>query len=117
MANGQLLSGSASRNTFGHVQLGGLAPKIVNLIKLAHGYNEHWAIADYLQRAARHVASQTDFDQAFALGKAAVDLAMVGKNALCPLSSVVAAPLDEVANQEKMMLRPLISDDGLGITV
>ena len=55
--DGQLLPGSASRNTFGHVQVGGLAPKLANLIKLAHGYNEHWAIADYLQRAARYIAS------------------------------------------------------------
>ena len=93
MAVGQLLSGSASRNTFGHVQLGGLAPKLANLIKLAHGYSEHWAIADYLQRAARHVATQTDLNQAFALGNAAVDLAMVGKNALMPIIERVSGAL------------------------
>ena len=93
MADWQLLYGSACRNTFGHVQLGGLAPKLANLIKLAHGYIEHWAIADYLQRAARHDASQTDLNQAFALGQAAVDLAMVGKNALMPIIERVSGAL------------------------
>lgn len=125
-ADGQLLSGSTSRDAFGHVQLGGLAPKLANLIKQAHGYKYHWAVADYLQRAARHIASQTDLDQAFALGKAAVDLAMQGKNALMPTIERVSdapyqwqigtAPLDEVANQEKMMPKSFFSDDGFGIT-
>ena len=125
-ADGQLLSGSTSRDAFGHVQLGGLAPKLANLIKQAHGYKHHWAVADYLQRAARHIASQTDLDQAFALGKAAVDLAMEGKNALMPTIERVSdapyqwrigtAPLDEVANQEKMMPKSFFSDDGFGIT-
>ena len=75
-ADGQLLSGSTSRDAFGHVQLGGLAPKLANIIKQAHGYKYHWAVADYLQRAARHIASQTDLEQAYSLGEAAVNLAM-----------------------------------------
>ena len=112
-ADGQLLSGSTSRDAFGHVQLGGLAPKLANIIKQAHGYKYHWAVADYLQRSARHIASQTDLEQAYALGESAVNLAMEGKNALMPTIVRVSdapyeweigtAPLDEVANQEKMM--------------
>ena len=125
-ADGQLLSGSTSRDAFGHVQLGGLAPKLANIIKQAHGYKYHWAVADYLQRAARHIASQTDLEQAYSLGEAAVTLAMAGKNALMPTIVRVSdepyewrvgtAPLDEVANQEKMMPRSFFSDDGFGIT-
>ena len=125
-ADGQLLSGSTSRDAFGHVQLGGLAPKLANIIKQALGYKYHWAVADYLQRAARHIASKTDLEQAYSLGEAAVNLAMEGKNALMPTIvrvsdepyewKVGTAPLDEVANQEKMMPRSFFSDDGFGIT-
>ena len=125
-ANGQLLSGSTSRDAFGHVQLGGLAPKLANIIKQALGYKYHWAVADYLQRSARHIASQTDLEQAYALGEAAVNLAMEGKNALMPTIVRVSdapykweigtAPLKEVANQEKMMPRSFFSEDGFGIT-
>ena len=125
-ADGQLLSGSTSRDAFGHVQLGGLAPKLANIIKQAHGYKYHWAVADYLQRAARHIASQTDLEQAYSLGEAAVNLAMAGKHALMPTIvrvsdepyewKVGTAPLEEVANQEKMMPRSFFSDDGYGIT-
>ena len=125
-ADGQLLSGSTSRYAFGHVQLGGLAPKLANIIKQALGYKYHWAVADYLQRAARHIASKTDLEQAYALGEAAVNLAMAGNNALMPTIvrvsdepyewKVGTAPLDEVANQEKMMPGSFFSDDGFGIT-
>jgi 6-phosphofructokinase 1 len=125
-ADGQLLSGSTSRDAFGHVQLGGLAPKLANIIKQSLGYKYHWAVADYLQRAARHIASKTDLEQAYSLGEAAVNLAMAGNNALMPTIvrvsdepyewKVGTAPLDEVANQEKMMPRSFFSDDGFGIT-
>jgi len=125
-ADGQLLSGSTSRDAFGHVQLGGLAPKLANIIKQALGYKYHWAVADYLQRAARHIASKTDLEQAYSLGEAAVNLAMAGNNALMPTIvrvsdepyewKVGTAPLDEVANQEKMMPGSFFSDDGFGIT-
>lgn len=125
-ADGQLLSGSTSRDAFGHVQLGGLAPKLANIIKQALGYKYHWAVADYLQRSARHIASQTDLEQAYALGEAAVKLAMEGKNALMPTIVRVSdapykweigtAPLEEVANQEKMMPHSFFSKDGFGIT-
>ena len=125
-ADGQLLSGSTSRDAFGHVQLGGLAPKLANIIKQAHGYKYHWAVADYLQRSARHIASQTDLEQAYALGEAAVNLAMEDKNALMPTIvrvsdtpyewTIGTAPLAEVANQEKMMPESFFSEDGYGIT-
>ena len=125
-ADGKLLPGSTSRDAFGHVQLGGLAPKLANIIKQAHGYKYHWAVADYLQRSARHIASQTDLEQAYALGESAVNLAMEGKNALMPTIVRVSdapyewkigtAPLDEVANQEKMMPESFFSEDGYGIT-
>ena len=125
-ADGKLLSGSTSRDAFGHVQLGGLAPKLANTIKQALGYKYHWAVADYLQRSARHIASQTDLEQAYALGEAAVNLAMEGKNALMPTIVRVSdqpykwkigtAPLDHVANQEKMMPHSFFSADGYGIT-
>lgn len=125
-ADGKLLSGSTSRDAFGHVQLGGLAPKLANTIKQALGYKYHWAVADYLQRSARHIASQTDLEQAYALGEAAVNLAMEGKNALMPTIVRVSdqpykwkigtAPLAEVANQEKMMPHSFFSADGYGIT-
>jgi len=125
-ADGQLLSGSTSRDAFGHVQLGGLAPKLANIIKQALGYKYHWAVADYLQRAARHIASKTGLEQAYSLGEAAVNLAMAGNNALMPTIvrvsdepyewKVGTAPLDEVANQEKMMPGSFFSDDGFGIT-
>ena len=125
-ADGQLLSGSTSRDAFGHVQLGGLAPKLANLIKQAHGYKYHWAVADYLQRAARHIASQTDLDQAYALGKAAVEMAAAGENAMMPTIvrvgdvpyewTIGRAPLNEVANQEKLMPKSFFTADGFGIT-
>ena len=120
------MSGSTSRDAFGHVQLGGLAPKLANIIKQAHGYKYHWAVADYLQRSARHIASQTDLEQAYALAESAVNLAMEGKNALMPtivrvsdspyVWTIGTAPLDEVANQEKMMPKSFFSEDGYGIT-
>jgi 6-phosphofructokinase 1 len=96
------------------------------MIKSELGYKYHWAVADYLQRSARHIASQTDVDQAYALGKAAVDMALDGKNAVMPCIvrgggkryrwSIGEAPLDKVANKEKMMPRKFISRDGFGIT-
>ena len=96
------------------------------MIKEALGYKYHWAVADYLQRAARHLASKTDVDQAYAMGKAAVELALAGKNSVMPTIvrtsddpyawEVGAANLAEVANVEKMMPAEFISEDGLGIT-
>ncbi|MEM9396422.1 MAG: 6-phosphofructokinase, partial [Pseudomonadota bacterium] len=83
-ADGTFLSDAGTRDAFGHAQLGGLAPMLANLVKQELGYKYHWAVADYLQRAARHIASQTDLDQAYAVGKAAVEMALAGKNAIMP---------------------------------
>ena len=111
---------------FGHVQLGGVAPVVATLITAKLGYKCHWAVADYLQRSARHIASDTDVQQAYAVGRAAVEFAIAGKNAVMPairrLSDspyrwdIVEAPLSSVANQEKLLPADFISTDGFGIT-
>jgi 6-phosphofructokinase 1 len=125
-ADGRFLAEQGTRDSFGHAQLGGAAPVVANLINQALGYKFHWAVADYLQRAARHLASATDLDQAYALGKAGVEMALDGKNAIMPTIERVSnrpyrweigsANLSEVANVEKMMPLDFISDDGFGIT-
>jgi ATP-dependent phosphofructokinase / diphosphate-dependent phosphofructokinase len=124
--DGKFLAEQGTRDAFGHAQLGGAAPVVANMVKEAFGYKFHWAVADYLQRAARHIASKTDVEQAYALGKAAVELALKGQNAVMPtvqrLSDkpykwkVGVAPLSKVANVEKFMPRDFISADGFGIT-
>jgi 6-phosphofructokinase len=125
-ADGKFLAEQGTRDSFGHAQLGGAAPVVANLIKEALGYKYHWAVADYLQRAARHLASATDVEQAYALGKAGVEMALAGKNAIMPTIDRVSnkpyrweigsAQLSKVANVEKMMPMSFISEDGLGIT-
>ena len=125
-ADGRLLSDQGERDAFGHAQLGGLAPLLAGMVKDSLGYKYHWAVADYLQRAARHIASQTDVDQAFALGKAAVEIALEGANAVMPTVerrstkpyrwAIGTAPLHRVANREKKMPRRFISKDGFGVT-
>src|SRR6185295_18861185 len=82
---GKFLSEAGLTDAFGHKQLGGVAPIIAKLIKDKLGLKYHWAVADYLQRAARHIASKTDVEQAYALGKAAVEFALMGKNAVMPI--------------------------------
>lgn len=124
--DGKFLAEQGTRDAFGHAQLGGAAPVVANMIKDAHGYKYHWAVADYLQRAARHIASRTDVEQAYALGEAAVEMAVAGKNAVMPTVvrksdnpyqwEVGSADLVDVANVEKFMPRDFISDDGFGIT-
>jgi ATP-dependent phosphofructokinase / diphosphate-dependent phosphofructokinase len=124
--DGKFLAEQDTRDSFGHAQLGGAAPVIANMIKDAHGYKYHWAVADYLQRSARHIASKTDVEQAYALGKAAVEMALAGENAIMPtvirLSedpyawAIGKANLSDVANVEKMMPDEFISKDGFGIT-
>ncbi len=125
-ADGAFLAEAGSRDAFGHSQLGGVAPVIAGIVKNALGYKYHWAVADYLQRAARHVASQTDVDQAYAVGKAAVEMALKGRNAVMPAITrtsdapyrwkITEAELSRVANVEKKMPRRFISRDGFGIT-
>ncbi len=124
--DGKFLSDQGLRDAFGHAQLGGSAPVVANMIKEDLGLKYHWAVADYLQRAARHLASKTDVDQAYAMGKAAVELAVAGKNSVMPTIVrksdkpykwvVGEAPLNKVANVEKMMPKGFISRDGFGIT-
>ncbi|HWK52815.1 MAG TPA: 6-phosphofructokinase [Hyphomicrobiales bacterium] len=125
-ADGTFLADAGGKDAFGHTQLGGVAPMLAALIKQALGYKYHWAVSDYLQRAARHIASLTDVEQAYAMGKAAVEFARAGKNAVMPTIvresaqpyrwSVGEAKLSDVANVEKKMPRDFISDDGFGIT-
>jgi 6-phosphofructokinase len=124
--DGKFLAEQGTRDAFGHAQLGGAAPVVANMVKEALGYKFHWAVADYLQRAARHIASKTDVDQAYALGKAAVELAIKGQNAVMPTVDRISdkpykwkigvAPLSKVANVEKFMPRDFITPDGFGIT-
>ena len=124
--SGKFLSDQGLVDAFGHAQLGGVAPVIANMIKQDLGYKYHWGVADYMQRAARHIASKTDVEQAYALGKAAVELALSGKNSVMPTIvrtsqkpyrwKVGSAPLSRVANVEKMMPKNFISKDGFGIT-
>src|SRR6202044_2016441 len=84
-ADGKFLADAGTRDAFGHTQLGGVAPVVAGMVQQAHGYKCHWAVADYLQRAARHVASKVDVEQAYAVGKAAVELALRGRNAVMPV--------------------------------
>lgn len=124
--NGKFLADSGLRDAFGHAQLGGVAPVIAHIIGNKLGLKYHWAVCDYLQRAARHIASKTDVDQAYALGKAAVELAIKGKNAMMPIVvrkpgkkyswKIDAAPLSKVANVEKKMPKNFITKDGFHIT-
>lgn len=124
--DGSFLADSGNVDAFGHSQLGGVAPTLANMIKDELGYKYHWALADYLQRAARHIASATDVEQAYAVGEAAVEMALAGKNAVMPgivrgkgkkySWSIEEAPLDKIANVEKMMPRDYITRDGFGIT-
>ncbi|MEO5342503.1 MAG: 6-phosphofructokinase [Gammaproteobacteria bacterium SHHR-1] len=124
--DGKFLAEQGTRDAFGHAQLGGAAPVVANMIKEALGHKFHWAVADYLQRAARHLASASDVEQAYALGEAAVNKALEGKNSIMPTVvressspykwSIGEAPLSEVANVEKMMPLDFITEDGFGIT-
>jgi len=125
-ADGKFLSDAGLRDAFGHAQLGGVAPVIANLVKDKLKLKYHWAVADYLQRAARHIASKTDVAQAYAVGKAAVELALKGHNAVMPAIvrksskpykwSIGTADLAKVANVEKKMPRDFITADGFHIT-
>ena len=125
-ADGRFLADAGAKDAFGHTQLGGVAPALVEMIKGAHGYKCHWSVADYLQRAARHIASATDVAQAYAVGEAAVQFALEGKNAVMPVIKrkktklyeweIGEAPLSRVANVEKKMPKSFITKNGFGIT-
>ncbi|MGH8128781.1 MAG: 6-phosphofructokinase [Gammaproteobacteria bacterium] len=125
-AEGHFLSEGGTRDAFGHAQLGGLAPRLAGMVSSELGYKHHWAVADYLQRSARHIASQTDLEHALAVGRAAVKLAVKGENAVMPVIKrssdqpyrwrVEKAPLGRVANHEKKLPAGFIRGDGYGIT-
>lgn len=124
--DGTFLAEQGVRDAFGHAQLGGAAPVVAQMVKEALGHKFHWAVADYLQRAARHIASRTDVEQAYAVGRRAVELALDGENAVMPTIERTAdapyawrvgtAPLAQVANTERKMPRDFITEDGYGIT-
>ena len=125
-ADGTFLAEAGTKDAFGHAQLGGVAPMIADLVRARLGLKFHWAVSDYLQRAARHIASKTDVEQAYAVGRAAVEFAIQGKNAVMPTIvrksskpyrwSIGEAPLSKVANVERKMPRDFIARDGFGIT-
>ena len=125
-ADGKFLADAGTRDAFGHAQLGGVGPVVAQLVKDKLGYKYHWAVADYLQRAARHIASKVDVEQAYAVGKAAVEFALKGHHAVMPAIvrtsqkpyrwKIGMAPLSKVANVEKMLPRDYISPDGFHIT-
>lgn len=125
-ADGKLIADSGTKDAFGHSQLGGVGQIVAQLIKDKLGYKYHWALADYLQRSARHLASRTDVEQAYALGVAAVDLALQGKNAVMATINRLSdepyrweigdAPLKDIANVERKMPPEFITADGFHIT-
>ncbi len=125
-ADGKFLADQGLKDAFGHAQLGGVAPVVASVVKDGLGFKYHWGVADYLQRAARHIASKSDVDQAYAMGKAAVELAAKGQNSVMPTVVRVSnkpykwrvgvAQLSKVANVEKMMPKDFITADGFGIT-
>ena len=125
-ADGRFLAEAGTRDAFGHAQLGGVGPVVADMVKQELGYKYHWAVADYLQRAARHIASKVDVEQAYAVGKAAVQFAVAGQNAVMPAIirksskpyrwTIEAVPLSSVANVEKTVPRHFITADGFGIT-
>lgn len=124
--DGRFLAEAGTRDAFGHAQLGGVAPVVANIVREELGYKYHYAIADYLQRSARHIASAVDVRQAYDVGAAAVKMALAGKTAVMPVIKRVSespyrwrieeAPLAKVANKEKKLPRNYISRDGFGIT-
>jgi ATP-dependent phosphofructokinase / diphosphate-dependent phosphofructokinase len=125
-SDGKFLAEAGTKDAFGHSQLGGVGPVVAQMTQEAFGYKFHWAVADYLQRSARHIASKVDVEQAYAVGKAAVELAVKGRNAVMPVIvrksstpyrwTIGEAPLSAVANQEKKVPRHYITADGFGIT-
>lgn len=124
--NGKFLSESGLKDAFGHAQLGGVAPELARIVKEKLGLKYHWAVSDYLQRSARHCASLVDVEQAYALGKKALEYALEGKNAIMPIIirktndpyqwGIGEVALSKIANQEKKMPREFIREDNFGIT-
>jgi len=125
-SKGKFLAESDRRDAFGHSQLGGIAPFISELINNKLKIKNHWAVADYLQRSARHIASKVDLEQAEAVGSFAIKYALAGMNGVMPIIvrgkgpkykwSIEAAPLSKIANLEKKLPRSFISKNGMNVT-
>ena len=125
-SKGKFLAEAGTKDAFGHKQLGGVAPQIASIINSSLGYKYHWAVSDYLQRSARHIASQTDLEQAYSVGKSAIDFVLKGENAVMPIIKrkktkkysweIDKVALSKVANKEEKMPRSYITKDGFGIT-
>ncbi len=125
-SEGGFLADAGYNDAFGHTQLGGVAPIVARMVYNELGFRCHWAVADYLQRSARHIASKVDLEQAYAVGRAAVEMAVSGENAIMPIIvrqsddpyqwAIERAPLDQIANVEKKMPKEFITEDGFGIT-
>lgn len=124
--DGRFIADAGRKDAFGHTQLGGVAPALAGMVTEELGLKNHWAVADYLQRAARHIASATDVEQAYAVGQAAVEFALAGKNAVMPIIkrkntkryswTIDSVPLSKVANIEWKMPRDYITKNGFGVT-
>lgn len=124
--DGRFLAEAGTRDAFGHAQLGGVASVVAGMVRDHLGYKYHYAIADYLQRSARHIASAVDVEQAYAVGREAVRLALAGENAVMPVIkrrsdspyrwAIETAPLSRIANKEKKLPRHYITKNGFGIT-
>jgi 6-phosphofructokinase 1 len=125
-AEGKFLAEAGTSDAFGHTQLGGVGPLIAQIVKARLGYKFHWAVPDYLQRSARHLASKVDADQAYAVGKIAVEYALAGDSGVMPIIQrvsstpfkwkIVQAPLTKIANIEKKLPPNFITPDSFGIT-
>jgi len=125
-ADGTFLADAGTTDAFGHRQLGGVAPVVAAMVKGELGHKYHWAVSDYLQRSARHIASLTDVEHARAVGRAAVELALEGRTGVMPVIErvsddpydwrIATAALEDIANHEKTMPAEFITADGFGIT-
>ena len=125
-SKGKFLAESDSKDAFGHSQLGGVAPRLAELINKKLKLKNHWAVADYLQRSASHLSSGVDRAHAYEVGKKAVQYALKGLNGVMPIIKrkssmpyqweVVPAPLTKIANVEKKLPAGFISKDGMGMT-
>ena len=125
-SKGRFLSETNSKDAFGHVQLGGVAPYISDLINIKLHFKNHWAVSDYLQRSARHISSQVDLSHAEAVGSSAVRFAADGMNGVMPIIvrnkngkykwKIQPAPLSKIANLEKKLPKSFISKNGMDVT-
>jgi 6-phosphofructokinase 1 len=123
----KFLSNSGLKDSFGHAQLGGVAPVLSSIITEKLKYKVHWAVSDYLQRAARHIASKVDVNQAYALGLESIKVAKTDiNNIMLTIKnnstkqnykwSISSTNLDNVANVEKMLPKSFIKSNNFEIT-